>query len=218
MPDSDGGATTPGGAAHHLCWSCREETSQGPFCTHCVKIQPVEQMGDYFALFGLSRRYVVDDAALKDRFLELSRKFHPDFYTGKSEPERELARDNSAYLNTAFRTLADPVKRAEYLLACQAHGYRVNLVPPQELFEEILTAGELLESTALTDDEETILRATGQTFAARRTERIESLAGLFERLLNGDETAKNEIEDALSEIKYLRTIGGRIEQHLGATL
>lgn len=218
MPNPESGAMTLNGTARHLCWSCREETGRGPFCTHCVKIQPVEQMGDYFALFGLPRRYKVDDAALKDKFWELSRKFHPDFYAGQSEPERDLARDNSAYLNAAFRTLADPVKRAEYLLACQARGYRVNLVPPQELFEEILTAGELLESTALTDDEETTLRATGQTFAARRAERIESLAGLFDRLLNGDEAAKTEIEDTLNEIKYLRTIGERIRQRLGATV
>jgi molecular chaperone HscB len=218
MPNPDGGAITLNGTARHLCWSCREETGQGPFCAHCVKIQPVERMGDYFALFGLSRRYALDGAALKEKFLELSRKFHPDFYAGKSEPERELARDNSAYLNAAFRTLTDPIKRAEYLLACQARGYRVNLVPPQELFEEILTAGELLESSALTDDEETTLRETGRTFAARQTERIESLGGLFDRLLHGDEAAKAEIEDALNEIKYLRTIGGRIAQRLGATI
>lgn len=218
MPNPDGRVMTLDGAARHLCWSCREETDRGPFCAHCIKIQPAEQMGDYFALFGLPRRYGLDGAALKNKFLELSRKFHPDFYAGKSEQERELARDNSAYLNAAFRTLADPIKRAEYLLACRARGYRVNLVPPQELFEEILTAGELLESAQLTADEASTLRETGRAFAVRRAERIDSLTGLFDRLLDGDDAAKAEVENRLNEIKYLRTIGDRIEQRLGGTV
>lgn len=214
MSNLEGSPMTLSGTARHLCWSCREETGQGPFCTSCVKIQPVELMGDYFALFGLPRGYSVDGEYLKNKFYELSRKFHPDFYAGKSDHERELARDNSAYLNSAFRTLLDPVKRAEYLLGCHARGYRVNLAPPKELFEEILTAGELLEAENLSEEERMTLRETGRTFAARRTERIESLAGHFERLLNGDDSAKTEIENAINEIKYLRTILDRIDHRL----
>jgi molecular chaperone HscB len=214
MPNPDGSPTKLDGTARHLCWSCREETGQGPFCVSCVKIQPAELMGDYFALFGLPHMHAIDAEYLKSKFYELSRKFHPDFYAGKTEHERDLARDNSAYLNAAFRTLSDPVKRAEYLLVCRSHGYQVNLAPPQELFEEILTAGDLLETENLSEQDRMTLRETGQTFAARQTERIGLLTGLFGRLLNGDDSAKAEIENAINEIKYLRTILDRIDQRL----
>ncbi|MDD4050536.1 MAG: Fe-S protein assembly co-chaperone HscB [candidate division Zixibacteria bacterium] len=218
MPNPESVRTALDGAAKHLCWSCREETGEGPFCESCVKIQPAELMGDYFALFELPRAYAVDAQYLKNKFYELSRKFHPDFYGDKTDAEKTLARDNSAYLNTAFRTLSDPIKRAEYLLVRCARGYRVDLVPPQGLFEEILTAGELLEKNSLSSEDLTTLRETGRVFAVRQDERIVSLAGLFDRLVAGDDAAKGEIENAINEIKYLRTILDRIDQRLHKTI
>lgn len=217
MSNPEGTKATLNGAAKHLCWSCREETGGGPFCASCVKLQPAECMGDYFALFDLPRAYAIDAHYLKNKYYELSRQFHPDFYADKTDTEKELARDNSAYLNTAFRTLSDPIKRAEYLLVRCARGFRVDLAPPQEFFEEILTAGELLEMESLSDSDMATLRETGGVFADRQSERIQSLAGLFDRLLAGDDTAKTEIENAINEIKYLRTILERIDQRVNMT-
>ncbi len=217
MSNPEGMRATLDGAAKHLCWSCREETGEGPFCASCVKLQPAECIGDYFALFDLPRAYAIDAHYLKSKFYELSRQFHPDFYTDKTDTEKELARDNSAYLNTAFRTLSDPIKRAEYLLVRCARGYRVDLVPPQGLFEEILTAGELLEKNSLSSEDLTTLRETGRVFTVRQDERIGSLAGLFDRLQAGDDTAKAEIESVINEIKYLRTILDRIDQRVNKT-
>ncbi len=200
--------------AHHLCWSCRKESGDGPFCRRCVKIQSVGQMGDYFHLFGLARGYAIDLSQLRQTFYELSRKFHPDYYAARSETEKELARANSAYLNTAFKTLFDPLLRAEYILALQTGNYHANPSPPADLFEEILEVGELLEEKELGDGDRIILAKAGKRFVERRQDRVASLTDLFAQMLGGDTSIREKIEAALNEIRYLRTIIGRIEHRL----
>ena len=56
---------------------------------------------------------------LQSKFYELSRQLHPDRFARKPEPERQLALESSSFLNDAYRTLRDPVKRAEYVLKQQ---------------------------------------------------------------------------------------------------
>lgn len=206
--------TAAANTAHHLCWSCRQESGDGPFCRRCIKIQPVGQMGNYFHLFGLAQDFAVNPAGLRQTFYELSRKFHPDFYSGQSETERELARANSAYLNTAFKTLMDPLLRAEYLLALRASGYHPHPSPPADLFEEILEVGDVLEQEELGDDNRAVLAKAGKRFVQRRQDQVASLTDLFARLLAGDESMIEKIEAALNEIRYCRTIIGRIEHRL----
>ena len=62
----------------------------------------------------------IDPEMLEAKFYELSRAFHPDFYQNKSETEQAISLSNAATLNTAYRTLRDPIQRAEYLLDLEA--------------------------------------------------------------------------------------------------
>jgi len=201
--------------ARHLCWACREVTGVGPFCTNCIKIQPIVDMGNYYTLFGLEPSYTVDPGYLKRKFYELSRQFHPDFYAAQTDKEQLLARDNTAYVNTALRVLADPLRRAEYLLCLKTGPYSGNPVPPQELFEEILEAGELLENDNLTETDRAQLVEFGKSFRERQNEMIESLGPLFGELLTNGSFDKKAIESRLDNIKYIRTILARIDKRLG---
>ena len=74
---------------------------------------------DYFELLGLPTHLAIDTEDLQRRFYDLSRKFHPDKFARKSEAERQVSLDTSSLLNDAYRTLRDPVKRAEYVLKQQ---------------------------------------------------------------------------------------------------
>ncbi|MEZ5360044.1 MAG: Fe-S protein assembly co-chaperone HscB [Candidatus Zixiibacteriota bacterium] len=199
---------------HHLCWSCKEEVGEGPFCSHCVKIQPLEEVSDYFALFGLEPHYKIDPADLQKPFIELSRKMHPDFYGQLSDSEQVIARDNTAYLNMAYGVLKDPIKRADYLLSLKAGNTKSNPTPPQDLFDEILETGELLMNDILSADEIKQLNRTKNDFTVRQRELLDSLAPHFDKLLNGHNSAKTEVESRLNNVKYLRTIIRRIEQRL----
>lgn len=133
--------------ARSMCWHCQSEVSGEYFCERCVKVQPVSKETDYFTCFGLPRRLTIDQSKLEAKFYELSRAFHPDFYQNKSEAEQTISLGNAATLNTAYRTLRDPIQRAEYLLDLEAGSVKeIRSSPPSDLFEEILELQETLEA------------------------------------------------------------------------
>ncbi|HZS11693.1 MAG TPA: Fe-S protein assembly co-chaperone HscB [Nitrospirales bacterium] len=133
--------------ARSMCWHCQSEVTGEYFCEQCVKVQPVSKETDYFTAFGLPRRLRIDPAALEAKFYQLSRSFHPDFYQQKSETERAISLQNSAMLNTAYRTLKEPIQRVEYLLSLEAGAAKeIRTSPPADLFEEILELQEDLDA------------------------------------------------------------------------
>ncbi len=79
---------------------------------------------NYFELFGLPVHYVLDPAALAERYRELQRVVHPDRYASGSEQEKRLALQQATQVNEAYETLRDPLRRALYLL--ELHGLDTN--------------------------------------------------------------------------------------------
>ena len=127
------------------CWQCGAPIPAQLFCPSCKGLQPPP--GDYYALLGWERRLALSEADLQRRFYELSRVLHPDRFMRKSEAEREYSLDASSTLNDAYRTLRDPVKRAEYVLTLEGFDVaeqRSKDVPP-ELLEEVFELNMALE-------------------------------------------------------------------------
>jgi DnaJ-domain-containing protein 1 len=71
-------------------------------------------MIDFFAVFGLEPRPVVDVKVLGDLFANKSKTNHPD----------RAADGDFATLNTAFNTLRDPASRILHLLAISGEALR----------------------------------------------------------------------------------------------
>src|ERR1700687_5750043 len=105
-----------------MCWNCSAATGGEHFCPACGKIQPLPRGADYFAFCILPRKLMIDWADLEQRFHSLSWKLHPDNFVRASEDERQLSLDRSSQLNDAYRTLREPVARAEYLLGLAGFG------------------------------------------------------------------------------------------------
>ena len=138
--------------ARSMCWHCQSEVSGEYFCDRCVKVQPVSKELDYFTCLGLPRRLTIDQRQLESKFYELSRAFHPDFYQNKSTAEQTISLSNSAQLNSAYRTLRDPIERAEYLLGLEAGAVKeIRNSPPADLFEEILELQDTLSEYRAAD-------------------------------------------------------------------
>ena len=102
---------------------------------------------NYYDFFGLEHRLHLDLKDLEKRFYALSRQYHPDRYTLKSRAEQQVALDATAVLNDAYRTLRDPLARAEYLL--KENGFDIGEqgsknVPP-ELLDEVFELNMQLE-------------------------------------------------------------------------
>jgi molecular chaperone HscB len=135
------------GAPRALCWNCQSESGGEYFCEQCIKIQPLSKEVDYFSCLNLPRALSIDLKDLERRFYDLSRKFHPDYYQQKSEQEKAISLEHSANLNKAYRTLRNPIERAEYLIRLEEGAAKaIPTKAPSDLFEEILELQEILEA------------------------------------------------------------------------
>ena len=133
--------------ARSMCWHCQSEVQGEYFCQQCVKVQPVAKDLDYFTCLGFPRKLVIDLHALEAKFYQMSRVFHPDFYHGKDDSEQSISLGNSALVNVAYRTLKDPIQRAEYLLRLESGSAKdIRNSPPADLFEEILALQDDLDA------------------------------------------------------------------------
>lgn len=102
------------------------------------------QATDYFEALGVPPAFNLDLTLLEKKFYERSRQLHPDRFANKPAAEQQRALDAAADLNDAYRTLRDPIKRAEYMLERQ--GLQRSQSAPPELLEEVFELNMLLES------------------------------------------------------------------------
>jgi molecular chaperone HscB len=102
---------------------------------------------DYFEFLDLPRNLAIDAGDLEKRFYALSRQLHPDLHSRKSPAERQQAEESTAVLNDAYRTLRDPIVRAEYLLKIEGFdiGEQTTKDVPPELLEEVFELNMALE-------------------------------------------------------------------------
>ncbi|MFQ5827749.1 MAG: Fe-S protein assembly co-chaperone HscB [Candidatus Methylomirabilia bacterium] len=106
---------------------------------------------DYFEVFGFARKLGIDQGELQRRFYELSRRVHPDLFQTATPAEQAWSLERSALINRAYRTLRDPVSRAEYLILLE-EGWEtregdsgIKPKAPQDLLEEMLEIQEALQ-------------------------------------------------------------------------
>jgi molecular chaperone HscB len=222
--------------ARSMCWHCQSEVSGEYFCERCVKVQPVSKELDYFTCLGFPRRLTIDQRELEGKFYELSRAFHPDFYQNKSAEEQTISLGNSALLNTAYRTLRDPIERAEYLLDLEAGSVKqIRNSPPAELFEEILELQDTLNeyrAAGRTSDNESTLRAKLQLERSTLEQRQQDMESALQQLFvqwdalqdRGEATGKaraernrilKEMRENLSNRTYVKNIVSDLVSTIG---
>ena len=103
-------------APPHACWSCGGPTpAEELFCGTCGAIQP-PGAADHFGRLGLARGFEIDRAQLDQRYFDLQRRLHPDRFATRTAREKALSQAQAVSLNEAFETIADPLRRAVYLL------------------------------------------------------------------------------------------------------
>jgi molecular chaperone HscB len=119
------------------------------FCTQCSRILALGRHGDYFGFLGLPRRLGLDLIDLEQRFRDLSRQLHPDYFYNALPAERLASLERSSYLNDAYRTLKNPSTRIEHLLALEglppATSDDGGVKVPPALLEEVFALNEELD-------------------------------------------------------------------------
>jgi len=100
-----------------ICWSCEKNAGGGMLCAGCGAVQPPDRTADHFRVFDLPRKFDVDVADLERRYKEMTKVLHPDRFARADARARRASLERSVQLNLAWRTLSQPVARAEYLLS-----------------------------------------------------------------------------------------------------
>ena len=161
---------------------------------------------DYFALFGLPRRYRFDPEKLDAAYHALQREVHPDRYAAAGDAERRVALQSSARVNEAYRALTDPVARAQYLLSLRgidALAETNTTLPAGFLQGEIERREAVAEAHAARD---------GCGLAAL-LQRVRADAAALEITLADrlDTEAWEAARDAVRELRFLAKVAGDIE-------
>jgi molecular chaperone HscB len=155
---------------------------------------------DYFQFFGLAPKLALDLADLEQRFYRLSRELHPDRFQRSTPAERERSLNASATLNDAYRTLRDPVSRAEYVLKRLGLAADSKQAPP-ELLEEVFALNEALEEQNAAQ-----LAAGRSRFEALRAQTDLELQSQFGQFDAGDPTASGRIRALLNRRRYIMNL------------
>ena len=155
----------------------------------------------YFQAFGLEPKLAIDLEDLKKRFYERSRQWHPDKFSRAGERERQQAVDMTALLNDAFRTLRDPVARAEYFL--RQKGLEFSKDAPPELLEEMFEFNMAIE-----ESDRAQLESARQRFMGMVEEIDRQLECLFEQ------EKLEEIRTVLNRRRYVSNLVREADKEL----
>jgi molecular chaperone HscB len=164
---------------------------------------------NYFDFFGLPHKLNLDGKDLESRFYALSKQWHPDRFARAGPAERRKSEDATATLNDGYRTLKDPVSRAEYLL--KEHGFNaVDSVPP-ELLEEVFELNMALEEA-----ESSRLEESRRKFVAMQEQLDGDLLVQFAAYDESqDKGTLEKIRGILNRRKYIRNLVNQVQKAIG---
>lgn len=168
----------------------------------------------FYDAFGLTPVLSLDPEELKNRFYERSRQWHPDRFSRASAQEQEKALEMTSVLNDAFRTLRDPVSRAEYFL--RENGIELSKEAPPELLEEVFELNMALEELRGGDESARpqLIEARARFLAMRDAIDRELVAAGARYDAARDKAVLDEIRAALNRRRYIRNLIRDVENVL----
>ena len=159
----------------------------------------------YFELFNIPISLLVDASSNKKRFYELSRKYHPDFFSNASSEEQEDALEMSALLNKALNVLSNRDETIKYVLQLKGlleedEKYQL----PNDFLMDVMDINEQLMDAKMDGDEEQ-LQASKQQIANLQKEIYEPVKNIVENYQEGVTSEKEllQVKKYYFQKKYL---------------
>ncbi|MBA4139372.1 MAG: Fe-S protein assembly co-chaperone HscB [Segetibacter sp.] len=163
---------------------------------------------NYFELFNIPVSLSPNQQQLKQKFYELSRKYHPDFYTRETDFEQSEALEKSSLVNKAYKTFKNRDEIIKYIL--QQKGLLQEeekfQLPPDFLMEVMELNEQLME--AKMEDDDAALSSTKSSIASLQKQIYEPVESLIENY--NDETVKPEELQLLKEYYFKKKYLDRI--------
>ena len=131
----------------------------------------------YFELFGLNPVFDLEHSRLHAEQQRLQAIYHPDRHVNASDRDKRVSVQVASWVNQAYETLQDPVKRSRYLL--EINGVNIpddsTTTSDTEFLMEQIELREQVESCRHAEDG---LQQSDQ-IEARLTQRANELAAEF---------------------------------------
>uniref|UniRef100_A0A8C2R6P1 Iron-sulfur cluster co-chaperone protein HscB n=1 Tax=Capra hircus TaxID=9925 RepID=A0A8C2R6P1_CAPHI len=176
-------AASLAGSSSPRCWNCGG--AGGPprgdrfFCPQCRALQPPDPTRDYFSLMDCNRSFRVDTVKLQHRYQQLQRLVHPDFFSQRSQNEKDFSEKHSTLVNEAYKTLLAPLSRGLYLL--KLRGIEIPEGTDYEMDSQFLTEiMEINEKLAEAQDE-AAMKEIESIVRAKQKELTDDVSRAFER-------------------------------------
>lgn len=109
---------------------------------------------NYFELYNIPVSFFPDATIIKKKFYELSRKYHPDFFSNASDDEQTEVLEKSSIINKAFKIFADADETTKYILQLKGlleeeEKYKL----PSDFLMDVMELNEQLMEAKMEDDE-----------------------------------------------------------------
>jgi molecular chaperone HscB len=169
---------------------------------------------DYFELYGLPVTFNPDLKQVKQKFYELSKKYHPDFFINEDEEKQQEVLELSTLNNKAFNVLNDPQKRIHYILSLKGlleEGENYKL--PQSFLMEMMEVNEALMDLQFDPDAEKLALVKKEIDGIEENLNKES-ADLAASYDQQDEVAQEAILRSIKDLYYRSKYLYRIRESL----
>lgn len=124
-------------------------------------------MINYFVFYNLPISFLIDSKQLRQQFLTLSKKYHPDFHTMESDEKQAEILELSTINNEAYKILNDDEKRMKYVLELKnLLGKNIKPELPQDFLMEMMDINERVMDLQF-DYDEAIHRAIELELSAK---------------------------------------------------
>ena len=174
---------------------------------------------NYFEFFEIPVAFFPDEAALKQRFLQNSKRYHPDFYTLEPEEKQAEILELSTLNNHAFHTLSDFDRRVKYVLELEGvlKEEGKNEIP-QEFLMNMMDINEALMELEFDFDPAVFEKAIHQV-QTLETELFNDAKPLMEKYDKGDATPAEieKVKDFFLKRKYVWRIQENLDKFAPAS-
>lgn len=110
---------------------------------------------NYFELFDIPININVNKAAVAKKYVELQKKYHPDFFTQENEAAQEEALEKSSAINKAMKVFKNPDATLQYVLELKGVIEPDEKYPlPPEFLMDVMEINENLSENSQTEIEE----------------------------------------------------------------
>ncbi len=164
---------------------------------------------NYFELFEIPVSLQVDKKYLQDKYFELQKKHHPDFFSNESEEEQAHVLEISSMINKALKTFKNDDETIKYVLQLkqlleEEEKYQL----PPEFLAEMMELNE-----ALMEVDDSSLEETETKISQLEKNLYDKVQNIVE-YYNEDNTTNEQllqVKDYYFKKKYLKRILERLD-------